>query len=116
MTEYRLPIPPSSNNAYFNNKWGGRTLAPEGAAWKLNAQRELRLQKAEPFEGRAIIHIDLSEKDCSVLSDCANREKLVTDALVDAGVLKNDNMKHVKRVSIGWEPEIRGCRVRLERA
>jgi len=116
VTQYRLPMPPSANNAYFNRKGGGRAPSAEAKAFKDQAAWELRAQKASPFEGRAIVHIDLSESECSPLSDCANREKLVTDALVDAGILKNDNMKHVKRVSIGWEPEIRGCRVRLERA
>ena len=115
MIEYRLPLPPSSNNAYFNTKWGGRALTKEGEAYKLSAKRELQLQKAQPFEGRAIVYIDVSESECSSASDAANREKLVTDCLVEYGVLKNDSMKYVKRVSIGWEP-ITGCRVRLEAA
>ena len=116
MTEYRLPLPPSSNNAYFNNKRGGRTLTKEGEAYRLQAAWELRVQRAKPFEGRAIVHIDISEKECSVASDVANREKLVTDALVDAGVLKNDSMKFVKGVNTHWDPEITGCRVRIEPA
>lgn len=109
-------MPPSSNNAYFNRKRGGRALTKEAEAWKLTAKRELQLQRAQPFQGRAIVHIDVSEKECSAASDVANREKLVTDALVEYGVLKNDKMKFVKGVNIHWCPEITGCRVRLERA
>jgi hypothetical protein len=116
VTEYRLPMPLSSNNAYFNRKRGGRALTKEAEAWKRDALRELQLQRAKPFEGRAIVHIDVSEKECSAASDVANREKLVTDVLVSYGVLKNDNMAHVKGVNIHWCPEITGCRVRLERA
>lgn len=116
MIEYRLPLPPSSNNAYFNNKRGGRTLTEKGEAYKADAITELKLQKCKPFQGRAIVHIDVSEKECRANSDVANREKLVTDCLVAAGVLLNDSMPYVKRVSIGWDPEITGCRVRLEAA
>jgi Holliday junction resolvase RusA-like endonuclease len=116
VTEYRLPMPISSNNAYFNRRGGGRALTAEGKAWKRNAMQELMLQRAKPFEGRAIVHIDVSENECSDASDVANREKLVTDVLVSYGVLKNDNKPHVKGVNIHWCPEITGCRVRLERA
>lgn len=116
MIEYRLPLPLSANNAYFNRRRGGRAPTPECKAFKLQAAWELKAQKAKLFEGRAIVHIDVSEKECSSASDVANREKLVTDALVDAGVLKNDSMKYVKGVCTFWNAEITGCRVRLERA
>ncbi len=116
MTEYRLPLPLSANNAYFNLPRGGRAPTSACKAWKEQAAWELKAQKAKPFDGRAIVHIDVSEKECSPASDAANREKLVTDALVDAGVLKNDSMKYVKGVCTFWNAEISGCRVRLERA
>lgn len=114
--EYRLPLPPSSNNAYFNLPRGGRAPTSECKAFKEAAAWELKAQKAKPFEGRAIVHIDVSERECTAASDISNREKLVTDALVDNGVLQNDSMKFVKGVNTHWDPEITGCRVRIEKA
>lgn len=111
MTEFRLPFPPSVNDMFLNNKGRGRgrIISPDYRAWKEQAQWELNAQHVKPFQGRAIVTIDLDE---TRRGDCDNRNKAVLDVLVSHGVLAGDSKKHVKRVSIGWEP-ITGCRVVL---
>lgn len=112
MAEYFLPFPPSTNNLYLNMRGKGRVLTPEYRAWKIDAGKALLTQKPKPITHRVVLHIDL---DDTRQGDCANREKALTDLLVDHGVLPGDSKKHVKRVSIGWE-KITGARVAIEAA
>lgn len=114
MTEFRLPFPPSVNDMFLNNKGRGRGRipSPDYLAWKDHAGWELNAQRVKPFQGRAIIHIDL---DDTRQGDCDNRAKPVLDLLVKQKVLAGDSKKHVKRVSIGWE-KLTGCRVAITEA
>lgn len=109
--EIRLPFPPSVNDMYANNSGGGRGRTPsrQYEQWKCSAGWELKAQKPQRFEPRAIVFIDL---DDSRKGDADNRAKPVLDLLVEYGVLAGDSKKHVKRVSIGWE-RVTGCRVKL---
>lgn len=112
--EFRLPFPPSVNDMFLNNRGRGkgRIKSPDYRAWIEQSLWELNAQRVKPFLERAIIHIDL---DDTRNGDCDNRAKPVADVLVAAGILRGDSKKHVKRVSVGWEP-ITGCRVRVEAA
>ena len=112
MTEFRLPFPPSVNDMFLNNKGRGRGRipSPDYRAWKDHAGWELNAQRVKPFQGRAIVHIDL---DDTRQGDCDNRAKPVLDLLVKQKVLAGDSKRHVKRVSIGWE-KLTGCRVAIE--
>lgn len=105
----KLPFPPSTNNLYLNVPGRGRVLSPEYRAWKVEAGHGLNRQKPGLFKSRAIIFISIDE---SRQGDCGNREKAVTDLLVEHGVLKGDQKRYVKRVSIGWE-SVEGCHVKL---
>jgi crossover junction endodeoxyribonuclease RusA len=108
LIELRLPFPPSTNNLFLNAR-RGRVLSPEYRAWRDQAGWELKAQKPPAMTERCVIHIDI---DDTRQGDCANREKAVTDLLVAHGVLKGDQKKYVKRVSIGWET-LTGCRVAI---
>lgn len=110
--EILLPFPPSVNDAYGNNKTGkgrGRYRTAEYEAWKIEAGYALNRQKPGLFKSRAIVFISIDDKR---QGDCGNREKVVTDLLVSHGVLKGDQKRYVKRVSIGWE-SVEGCHVKL---
>ena len=111
MIELRLPFPPSVNTMFKNVPWG-RAQSREYKAWRDAAAWELKAQKPKPFAGRALVNIDLDERR---RGDADNRAKPVLDLLVEHGVLKGDDKKHVKRVSIGWEA-ITGCRVTIGEA
>ena len=109
MTEYRLPFPPSVNDMYVK----GRIISDDYRAWIEEAGYRLNRQKPQLFQPRCVVTIDLDMKH---RGDCDNRAKPVLDALVKNGILKDDSKKYVQRVSIGWEPLLDGCRVRLEAA
>jgi crossover junction endodeoxyribonuclease RusA len=106
---FDLPFPPSVNDMYIR----GRILSEDYRIWRLAAHAALRKQGAKLFQPRAMVKIDL---DMKRKGDCDNRAKPVLDALVNAGVLKNDSKTYVQRVSIGWEPILDGCRVKIEAA
>lgn len=109
---YDLPVPPSSNNMFFNTG-RGRAVTPEYKAWKMEAGQMLRRQGIVPFIGRAEVVIDI---DDTVRGDADNRTKACLDVLVAHGVLRDDSKKYVKRVSVGWETGIGACRVTVKEA
>lgn len=104
---YDLPVPPSSNNMFFNTG-RGRAITPEYKAWREEAGLMLRRQGIAPFIGRAEVVIDI---DDTVRGDADNRSKACLDLLVAHGVLRDDSKKYVKRVSVGWKTGIGACRV-----
>ena len=107
--EFRLPFPPSVNDMYIK----GRILSDDYRLWIVDAHLALNRQNAKPFPVRAKISIDLDQKR---RGDCDNRAKPVLDVLVRHGIIKNDSKTYVQRVSIGWEPILEGCVVRVEAA
>jgi Holliday junction resolvase RusA-like endonuclease len=109
MIEYVLPFPPSTNNLFLNSRGKGRILSPEYRAWKEQAGWQLKSQRPKPLGVRAFVQIDLDNRR---KGDADNRAKPVLDLLVEHQVLAGDSKKHVRRVSIGWEP-VSGCRVIL---
>lgn len=112
-TVIRLPMPPSVNDMYFNNKNArgrGRVPSKLYEKWKIDAGWELKAQHVKPTEGQVHIKIDL---DDTRRGDADNRAKPVLDLLVSHGIIKNDSKKFVQRVSIGWEA-VSGCRVSIQ--
>lgn len=110
--EIRLPFPPSVNEMFGNNKTGngkGRYRTALYEDWLFEAGLQINHQKPGQFKQRAIVMIDLDDRR---QGDCGNREKAVTDLLVTHKVLRGDQKKYVKRVSIGWE-KVEGCKVKL---
>lgn len=70
----------------------------------------LNQQHIKPVTSRVVIHIQLDDRRNG---DCANREKAVSDLLVQHGILKDDSKKHVKGVNTHWE-RVDECVVTLE--
>ncbi len=112
---YDLPIPPSSNNMFFNTG-RGRAITPEYKAWREEAGLMLRRQKPVAFVGRASLPIEIDEAACSASSDVTNRVKAVEDLLVSHGILRDDSRKYVKTVTSSWETGIGACRVTVKDA
>lgn len=115
-----LPFPPSVNDMFATNKKAkkgakkghGRYRTDEYKAWIEEAGYKLNNQHPPFFEPWCEIRIDLDDRR---QGDCGNREKAVTDLLVKHHVIKGDQKKYVKRVSIGWE-KVEGCRVVITEA
>lgn len=112
---YDLPVPPSSNNMFFNTG-RGRAITPEYKAWKEEAGLMLRRQKPVAFVGLAELLIEVDPKRCGANSDISNRTKAVEDLLVDHGVLRDDSQKYVKAVKSQWSSGIGACRVTVKEA
>ena len=110
---YDLPVPPSSNNMFFNTG-RGRAITPEYKAWREEAGLMLRRQKPAAFVGRADLLIEIDEKACSASSDVTNRVKAVEDLLVAHGVLRDDSRKYVRAVTATWAENIGACRVTIK--
>lgn len=92
MFEIELPYPPSANNLYPSGSARNRYLSRRGreyhyAVYCLVLARETR--KAPP--GRLAVEIDVYPPD-GRKRDLANAEKVVTDSLVEAGVMADDSL------------------------
>lgn len=91
--EYRfeLPVPPSTNQAYATNfKTGRRFKAKDHQKWQEAALTALKKMQ-EPMTGRLEViytfHFATPHR-----RDISNYEKLATDTLVKAGIIKDDSL------------------------
>jgi len=91
-------IPISANAAYRNataaDKVKGRIKTKQYGVWK-NAfawDVKIAMRGLQPIEGPYNIVISIDRKTRHKLSDVMNREKVVSDALQQLGVIKNDNL------------------------
>ena len=83
-----LPFPPSINDAYAGK--AKRYKSARYKDWIYEADFMLAQQKPLPhFDCEVKVTIDLGRPD-NRRRDVANYEKLITDKLVNAGVLKDD--------------------------
>jgi Holliday junction resolvase RusA-like endonuclease len=94
MPVYRLPVPPSLNNAYVNVRGRGRVPSAKLVAWKREAAAVLQGQ-VQPVSGPFTVEILLPEK---TRGDIDNRIKPILDALVTAGATPDDRL--ARKVSI----------------
>ena len=98
-----LPMPPSVNNLFANKKTGGRIKSKDYKAWQRLAGmciRDSHRQGVGPYS----ISIALRRSSVSSLSDIANREKAVSDLLVEHGVIKDD--RYCQRLLMTWDEGI----------
>jgi len=90
-----VPLPPSVNGMYVNVPGRGRVPSKAYTTWKRAAVPVLkRMPRPEsfPVEVRYVI---LPGNGWRWSADVGNREKALTDAVVAAGVLPDDNTKYV---------------------
>jgi hypothetical protein len=99
--EFRLPVPPSLNNAFVNVQRHGRARSREYRNWLSQADKWYylqRLNKLEPITGPRALHISLPQ----IRGDASNRIKLVEDWLVSRKLTGDD--KHNLQVSVEVTP------------
>lgn len=103
-----LPRPPSVNSAFGNRRTGqkgkGRYATPQLIAWRKAAGLALLAVQPMPRIIKPVeIQIKVSETGLDNRHrDCANFEKVLTDFLVQVGVLIDDSRKFVRKVSTEW--------------
>lgn len=95
----KIPYTPPNWNEYIN--------AERTNKYKANGikQREkaliVYLLKGKKYEGKYPVHIVLKPHYSSLRQDLDNfRYKGLLDGLVAAGVIKNDNLKHIQKIEI----------------
>lgn len=103
-----IPLPPTSNNMFFNRPHGGRGKTTEYKAWREAAAWAIKTQRPPLFKGDVCITL-LIERP-TVTSDLDNRIKACCDALQSAGVIENDN--RIIDIHARWAP-IKGCAVTI---
>ena len=102
MITINLPRPISTNKL-FKNKREGRACTEEYNTWKWHAKAMLQKQKPLPKpNGPVCITFAVGEVGISSRMDGDNCLKCLQDALVDAGVIPDDNRKTVRGVGMHW--------------
>ena len=87
MIRLDLPLPPSTNSAYFNVPGKGRVPSAKHSEWKREAGWLIRLANPSPIIGPYRFTIKLP---ASLYGDIDNRVKLSMDLLVEHGVTSDD--------------------------
>lgn len=114
-------LPPSVNNAYatvLRRDSKGiqrprRIKTVRNNTWANSAGWELLSQPRRRFRGRVAVRIMLGERGTGPYSDADNRVKAMLDLLVTHQVIAGDDSRYVRRVTVGWTDQIKGCRVRI---
>lgn len=100
-----LPRPISLNNMFANVKGRGRVKTKRYNTWTHHAAAMLNDQKPLPrANGPVRIVFAVGEVGVSAAMDGDNTLKGCIDALVEAGVLPDDNRKTVRGVGMEWVP------------
>ena len=103
-----VPAPPTANNLFPTGKGNRRFMSKEYKAWLEIAVPLFRAMTKPPSFPVEICIVIVPGNGWRVSSDIANREKGITDALVKAGVLPDDNQKYVASVRIGVAKPVPG--------
>lgn len=101
MSTFTLPYPPSANRIWRNV--GGKTLkSAEYRQWLSVAIPTIIHQRPEPVAGKYDLTVVATRPD-NRGRDLDNLLKPVSDAIVQAGVVHDD--QHVQNITIGWSEE-----------
>ena len=104
-----LPMPPSINSAYGNKKPGqpgkGRYKTKALTDWVRDATAMLRLQKPGRTKGDVKVEYLFGPRNKN--ADVCNREKVLSDFLVSAGIIEDD--RFIVEAVIKWDDTVRGA-------
>lgn len=113
-TEWRveLPLPPSANRLFVTRKGGkGRTKTQEYRDW---------IEAALPLLGKMVVVTTFPTCFTYVIrgkvnesSDGDNMQKPLLDLCVRAGIIPNDNLRHVSKWGGEYDPDRGAARVEI---
>lgn len=107
MFQAEIPIPPSANNMFRNVPGRGRVRTKDYTAWRTAAHWQIKEPAAAvQFDDPVEVSITVPRQP---RSDIDNRIKPVLDLLVKSGVIKDDDAKHVRKVSAEWGDVFAPC-------
>lgn len=113
---FDLPMPPSVNNLFSTIVIKGksrRIITREYKAWKAQAAAALAPQYAA-YGGPAVhrpVHLKIA-LGMGYRGDIANREKAITDLLVEHVEMPDD--RYIERITIERDQSVEGARVTIE--
>ena len=103
-------VPPSQNACYRNVRGVGRAKTKRYREWAQAAGWDFKGKGK--ITGPYVITITIDRSRRHVLSDIANREKVLSDLLQAHGIIENDRL--CESVTIRWGDASNGCLVHLE--
>jgi Holliday junction resolvase RusA-like endonuclease len=104
-----LPVPPATNNLFINLRAGkGRARSQEYFAWQVLAGQHIQIARQKPVEGPVCVCIIAQENGRRDLDGYA---KPLLDILVRHRLIPDDRNKIVRRIELGWSPDIEGVRI-----
>lgn len=97
---FELPVPPGTNNLFYNKKGGGgRRKAKRYMEWINAAGWELQAQRPDRFPGEVHVVLFFPENK---QRDIDGYIKPILDLLVTHRVIENDRFKYVKALDVRW--------------
>jgi len=115
MIKFCLPFPPSSNTLFRNGGFKGkRPKTKRYLEWIVEAGWRLKELHVKPISGPVKIIYELqNDARGNALWDYANREKAVTDLLVEHGIIEADHRLILKSVECRGSDEIEGVSITI---
>lgn len=101
-----VPVPPSSNNIFCTIRGGKRVKSSRYKKW-LNAALPILAKYRQPLTYPVEL-VFVCREPIQSKRDVDNLTKALADAVVMAGVIHDDNVKHVRKVSIEYAPDEAG--------
>lgn len=109
-----LPNPISTNGLYNNVPGRGRVKTREYKDWSKTASKILMLQRPLPLFGLPVeVTFYVGEKYIGQM-DSDNTIKAYMDAIKEAGVIRDDSRKWVRRCSAVWVPRMSACVAKIK--
>jgi crossover junction endodeoxyribonuclease RusA len=112
MSIYELPLPPTTNNLYFNLPKGGRAKTSQYTAWITEAGWEIARQRRANNAKKFTVPVSLLYEVKKTRRDLGNTEKAVSDLLVRQGVIEDDGPQYVSEIVLRWA-DVSGVRVTI---
>lgn len=115
-TIFTLPFPPSSNGLFRNNSRGGKRPRTKAyLEWITEAGWSLNIQRVIPVRGpvKLLYELQNDARGPNKLWDYMNREKAVTDLLVEHGIIEADHRKIVRSFTVEGTDDPIGIRVTI---
>ena len=112
---FLLPVPPSTNNLFWNVPGKGRVCTTKYNDWKREAMLMIMQQRVGRVSGRIKILIEIN--NVHQRRDLDNFAKPTQDILADKriNVIDGDSGKYVRELTIRWAP-IKDVQVTITRA
>jgi Holliday junction resolvase RusA-like endonuclease len=110
-----LDLPPSVNSAFANVPGKGRVRTTVYRQWQKGALAEIQVQvRGVTFRGAFRLAVLASDQGLSRDRDADNLAKAVSDILVRAAIVADDNHQHMRAIDLEWRSTLPAGRCVVE--